>query len=317
MAFVFFAIIWSEHVFRMPETPFATGLFLLTLIAFAVALCVVYAREVWCRYVCPLGSLSAGYSVSSPIHVHANKNICSSQCRTQECYKGNQSESGCPVYHHPLFVRDAHFCKLCLSCIRVCPNQSAKLYLHPPLQDVWRMGDLSVTLVPVCLLVFFFSVIMLASHDPRWGMSGVAGFTIAACVAVGMTLAANAGLPRLLSRDRNLVVASRVAFALLLLAWGPLTAFHLQNIPGLGELLVRSAEDSFLAEHFPSFELCLLSAMQFTAVLFSAILAAITFWRIRVHSAERGVRISPWGWRLLLAVGAAYLFFALLVLFFG
>jgi hypothetical protein len=55
--------------------------------------------------------------------------------------------------------------------------------------------------------------------------------------------------------------------------------------------------------------------MQFAAVLFAAILAAITFSRIRVHSVQRGVRISPWGWRLLLVVGAAYLSYSLMVVF--
>ena len=91
----------------------------------------------------------------------------------------------------------------------------------------------------------------------------------------------------------------------------------LHYIPGLGELRVQSAEESFLAAHFPSLRLSVLSAMQFVAVLFSAILAAITSWRIRVHSVQQGVRIRPWGWRLLLTVGAAYLLFAFLLVFFG
>jgi transcriptional regulator with GAF, ATPase, and Fis domain/polyferredoxin len=316
-ALLFFVIIWSEHVFRMPQTPVATGIFLLTLMALSVVLCIVYAREVWCRYVCPLGSLSAGYSVSSLLHVHATPSICASECQTHECFKGTGSDAGCPVYHHPLYVRDAHFCKLCLTCVRTCPHRSTRIYLRPLLRDVWRMGDLSVTLVPFCLVALLLTMVMLASHRELLGIAGVGGFTAAACLAVAGAAVLSAGLPKMLSRDADLTVTSRVSFALLLLAWGPLMAFHLENIPGLGALEIRAAAGSFWVRHFPSLQVSLLSVLQLGTVLLAAGFAAITLGRIRVHAAKQGIAIVPWGWRILLGICALYFLATVALVLFG
>lgn len=321
MAILFFAIIWNEHVFQMLQKPVATAFLLLTLMACSVVLCVLHAREVWCRYVCPLGGLAAGYSASAPLHVHATAGVCAAECRTHECFKGSESESGCPMFHHPLYLRDAHFCKLCLACIRTCPNRSAKIVLHPPLQDLWRLREYSTTLIPFSLVAFFLTIVMLASHREQLGLADSGSFTVAACLALGLAFALNIGLPRLLSRDRDPVVTSRVTFAMLLLAWGPLMAFHLENIPGLDSLRLGSTwvppAGSFWAGRVPALEVSLLTVFQFAAVFFAALLAAITLWRIRVHAAKQGTEIVPWGWRIILVTCAAYLVAAVFLVSLG
>jgi hypothetical protein len=161
---LFLAIIWSERVFHMPRTPAATGVFLIVLASFPAVMSMIYEREVWCRYLCPLGALSAGYAVPSPVVVHANQTVCASQCTTHDCSKGSACEAGCPVFLHPLYVRDAHFCKLCFSCLRNCRHQSAKLYVHLPLLDIWRRAELSATLIPFATITFFVALVMLASQ---------------------------------------------------------------------------------------------------------------------------------------------------------
>jgi polyferredoxin len=317
MAILFFAIVWSEHVFHMPQTPVATGFLLLTLMTLSVVLCTVHAREVWCRYICPLGSLSAGYAVSSPIYVHANSSICASECKTHECYKGSASESGCPMFHHPLFVRDSHFCKVCLKCLRICPHQSARVYLRPPLQDIWRMEDLDVTLIPFCLVAFFLSIIMLASRKEGVGLSGAWEFTVAGCAAVAAAFVLSAAFPRLLSRQRDLTVASRIAFALLILAWGPFMAFHLANVPGLDALGIHFAAGSPWAERIPSLEVPLLEVLQIASISVAAILAGVAFWRIPVHAGGQGAQLILGGWRVVLALGAVYLAVAFYLVILG
>ena len=206
-----------------------------------------------------------------------------------------------------LHARDAHFCKVCLTCVRTCPNQSARLYLRPPLQAIWRSGDLSVTLVPFCLVASLLALLMLASRRPGWGLGGAIGFTAAGGLVLAVSFALAAVLPRLLSRDGNLAVASRAALALLLWAWGPLMAFHLANIPGLEALRIRAASDSFWTRHVPSLDLSLLTVLQFAAVLFAAAIGGITLWRIRVHASTQGAELAPWGWNAFLAAAMAYL----------
>lgn len=210
------------------------------------------------------------------------------------------------MFHHPLYVREAHFCKLCFSCLRLCRHESAKPYLSFPLGDLWRPGDLGVTLAPFALVVFSLTIVMLASHGAVAGTSTALGFTVAALGAVAVGLGLHIALPRLLSREGDRSLAARVAFALLVLAWGPFMAFHLGNIPGLDALQVRAMPGSFLAEHLPALRIPVLALLQGTAIGLAACLAGIALWRIRCRFSREGGRPVRLGWMALAACSAAY-----------
>ncbi|NOX57161.1 MAG: GAF domain-containing protein [Planctomycetes bacterium] len=292
-AALFVAIIWTEHFFHMPTHPRATGWLLLVLGTLAVVFSVLYVREVWCRYACPLGALAAGYSVAAPLYVHANPAACANKCET-ECYKGKNHDEGCPMFQHPLYVRDTPFCKLCLHCLQVCPNESARLYLRPPLQDVWRLDDLNEALAPVSWAVFCLAPVLLASHGP---LSGWAEFTTAVLLALASASALYWLLCRRLTPSADPVLGARLASAALLLAWGPLMAFHLASIPGFAaarlQLPGREASVS------------LLLVAQFAVLAVATVLAGITVTRIRAHSERRGAVVPRAVWDV-----AALVFFA-------
>jgi transcriptional regulator with GAF, ATPase, and Fis domain len=307
MTVLFLAIIWSERVFHMPETPLATGVFLLVLASFPAVLCVIYEREVWCRYLCPLGALSAGFAVPSPVVVHANQTVCASQCTTHDCSKGSDHEPGCPVFLHPLYVRDAHFCKLCFSCLRNCRHQSAKLYLRLPLLDIWRRAELSATLIPFATITFFVALVMLASQKDAWGTHSAAGFTVAMGAAVVAGIGLGALLPRLLCQDDDRTPASRAAFALLVVAWGPLMAFHLENIPGLGALGIHAAAESGLARLVPALNLPLLGVSQIAVIALATLLALVSFPRIWRHLDDGVGHRAVWRWSVIGMLSAVYL----------
>jgi len=303
----FLLIVWTEHCFRMTYNPVATGLLLLTLMGAATVLCLVYQRESWCRYMCPLGGLGAGYAATAMIHVRANPNVCATQCTTHECFKGTDESPGCSVFHHPMYASDGQHCKMCLKCLSVCPHGSARLYLRPPLQGIWRVGGLSDSLAGFALVVFFASIVMLASHKSSW-VAAPTWYTgvLLAAVCAGL------GLHRLLRRlfgDESGVVTS-IAFALLMLGAGPLMAFHLQNIPFLETVRI-----SMPSQAFGAIEIGLLEVLQFLVILISAAFVAVGMWRIRVRILDRGT--APWGWRLVDALAAVYLVGALALLFIG
>jgi transcriptional regulator with GAF, ATPase, and Fis domain/polyferredoxin len=301
-------IIWSEHVFHMTARPLATGYLLVTLLAASALLCVVFSREVWCRYLCPLGCVGAGYSVPSMIQIHSNRNICSTQCKTHECYKGSESVQGCPMFHHPLFLRDAHFCKLCMHCLRVCPHQSARPYFQLHLQDIWQRGELDTTLVPFSLALVFMAPMLLAAKTGLVPIHGTVPFTIASLAALALAAVLSPAIPSLLSRDRDPSIAARVGLALLLLAWGPFLAFHLQHVPGLTALNLQ-LEGSNLASVLPLSEVPLLSAIQLCVILLGALLSAIALWRIRsnmIGQGASGESPASGGWILLAGFCAAY-----------
>jgi len=301
LAALFVVVIWSEHVFRMPESPRATGVLLLALTCLCAATSLATGRDTWCRFACPLGALSAGYAAAAPVRVHAHAALCGSQCKTHECVKGTPSEPGCPMFHHPLYARDAQFCKLCLACVRNCPHGSARLWLRPPLQDLWRSEELSSTLAAFCLVVFLISPMMLATLRAGSWLAGTAEFTIAAAVALGLGLAASRALPRRLTADRDPTVASRAAHALLVAAWGPLAAYHLALIPGLAELRLRSAPGSVLG----ALDVPVLAPLQVACALLATVLSLLALEKIRRESLRQGDAVLDRGWAVLRVAWAA------------
>ena len=79
---------------------------------------------------------------------------------------------------HPMYARDGQFCKLCLTCLKACPHESARLFVRLPLAGLTRRGSQSQALVPLSLVVFFLSLVMLASRRLTW-LAGPAEYTAA------------------------------------------------------------------------------------------------------------------------------------------
>lgn len=307
----FFLIIWTERVFHMTSRPWPSGLLLTALLAAAMGFAVVYRREVWCRYVCPLGALASCYSLPAAVHVRANASVCATCCTTHECYQGGGGQPGCPVFHHPLYASESHHCKLCLGCLRNCPHDSARLYLRPPLQAVWVLGGLSETLTPFALAISLFSIVMLG-WTPLTALAGVGGTTLLGLSAIGLGVLLSAHLPRMVGdgEQSDPVLASKLAFGLLVLAWGPLMAYQLGNVPGLNSILVLPAPDSWWAEWWAG-QTTLLIVLQVLTILLAVALAAVCLWRIRAGAVREGREVRPLVWRAAIGLAGVYTVVAL------
>jgi CRP-like cAMP-binding protein len=160
----FVLILWSEKIFGMLTTPVASGLLLLALVAAAVTCSVLWQREVWCRYLCPLGRLGVALAPVAPMAVAARRSICASTCTTHDCYKGSSNEPGCPVFHHPQLVSEGHHCKMCLTCLRSCPHGATGLYLRPRLRSAWRLTGSESYVVPLALTLLLLAPVLVAAH---------------------------------------------------------------------------------------------------------------------------------------------------------
>jgi len=310
----FFLIIWAERMFHMTTVPFASGILLLGLITGAVIFSFAYQREVWCRFICPLGALASGYSFSSALHIRARPQICATYCTTHECYKGTGEESGCSVLHHPLYISDGHNCKLCFRCLHLCPHGSVRFYLRPFLQAVWLFGGFARVLTPFALSVFSLSMVLLVSGETGW-IGGPMALTAAALGSIFFGLLLNAALPRLLSgrNESDTTVSARVAFGLLVLGWGPLMGYQLSNIAALRAVRFYAVPDSFLGRLFSGGEVTLMLLLQLGVVLLAFLSAMVAFWRIRVQAEKEDIRVSLVGWNTLLIFSMLYTAFAIVV----
>ncbi|MDX1775858.1 MAG: hypothetical protein R3297_04700, partial [Desulfobulbales bacterium] len=147
-------IIWAEAASKMPYSPLATGILLVSISIFAILSGILYERRLWCRYLCPLGRLAAIFSGCSVVEWRSNSSICNSTCTNNSCYKGDDATRGCPLYQGPFSLNTNQNCILCGNCVKTCPNDSPALNLRMPGHELWaalKPEKVTAIFVPVIL----------------------------------------------------------------------------------------------------------------------------------------------------------------------
>jgi len=303
----FVLILWSEEFFDMAGNPFPTGVLLLALIGSSIVGCVLWQREVWCRHLCPLGRLGVALSPVAPLTVAARQSICASSCTTHDCYKGNDEVPGCPVWHHPQLVSEAHRCKTCLTCLQSCPHGSAGLYFRPRLRSAWHLVSAESYIVPFALTVFFLSPVLILIQrggvfaDPLW-LTLACWSSLAAAAMAAPVLS-----PLIQSRGRGTALSAAAACALLVLGWGPLMAYQMGHIPFF-ESLVVVAQPGTLWARWPGPAVTSMSLIRVAWVVFASILSATILWNANGAARKSGVEIRVSGWTILIVICTIYTF---------
>ncbi len=204
---VFILITWSDHVFGIVESPRGSGYLLGLIVTAVVVTGVLFERRTWCRYLCFLGGLSGNYSRSSALELRATPEICAN-CKTQNCYRGNETTPGCPVFEFPRTMQSSANCNLCANCIKTCPNDSIRLSPRTPTKELWFMARpkfaesfLAVVIVGIVLVQ---NVTMLSFWEPtmEWLTSSLLGsrtlaFTAIFLAAMGLPFGVMAAVAKL------------------------------------------------------------------------------------------------------------------------
>jgi len=303
----FVLILWSEEFFHMTANPLPTGFLLLGLMVSAVICCILWQREVWCRHLCPLGRLGVALSPVTPLQVAARRSICNSTCTTHDCYKGNEETPGCPVWHHPQLVSEAHRCKTCLTCLQSCPHGSAGLYLRPRLRSAWHLVSAESYLIPFALTIFFLSPALILIQrggvlaEPIWlTISCWSSLVFAAILSPILS-------PSIQEGGRSTALAAATSCALLVLGWGPLMAYQMGHIPFFDSLAVVAQPGTWWA-HWPGPAVSAMSLIRVTWVVFAAVLSGTILWNANGDARKSGVNIRVSGWTALIVVCTVYTF---------
>lgn len=139
VTFLFVFIFWTEVFFGMRSSPINTVILLLAIQLFAIITGIIFTRHTWCRYLCPLGGFVGTASIGSALEIRADPTVCLNKCTTHECYVGNGSTPGCPMFQHLPYLDNNLACKFCFNCVRNCPNGSVQLNLRVPAREVWHL----------------------------------------------------------------------------------------------------------------------------------------------------------------------------------
>ena len=239
-------IIWLETATNLRESPFNTGLLLLTITVMAVVISVIFERQSWCRYLCPLGGIMGVFSKVSPFELRADRNLCASQCTLNECYVGTAEREGCPFGQLVPTLRSNRFCKICATCVKNCPNGAINLNLRVPGREIWEMKQ--VVAITALLVISLYGGLLSdllhkgviyqtwSAYVPR--VPELLRFTLffAAVVAAANLLVLLASAVSSLSSDDDSIKDNfaRYGLALLPLVFTAYMAFHLYYLINLG-----------------------------------------------------------------------------------
>jgi hypothetical protein len=255
----------------MTTHPKATSFFLITFIFLAILFALFFDREIWCRYICPLGNFAGLFSLSAILFVRSNPNVCSTKCTTHNCHKGSDQ------------------------------------YVRPPLVRMWQQLDIAEAIGFFILVCFFLAPCMLASDRIPLFM-GDKFFTLAVLTSLVLAAVCRYILPTLLFGDDEFkkLRTARLMFVLLLLAWGPFAAFEFGHLPGFDTLFIITDQQSMLQAILPDHGISLLALAQLGAIWFGALMAVVTLLGIGLRIHGESTRIARPNWYLFFAICLFY-----------
>ncbi|MGB6068449.1 MAG: cyclic nucleotide-binding domain-containing protein [Desulfomonilaceae bacterium] len=253
-------IIWFETATDIRSSPFNVGLLLLTMLVSAVIVGVIFERQSWCRYLCGLGGMIGILAKTSPLELRADRNVCISQCVSNECYLGTPTGEGCPFGQVAPKLHSNRYCKLCGQCVKNCPHGAINLNLRIPGKEIWEMRHTNTR--TAFLIIGMASGLlsdMLSKMPIYHKVTGflplpeIAKFTIfflALILGFNLMLLLATALSHKIYHDSFTENYSRYGLALLPLVLTGFSAYHLYYLINLGVHLPMLVSQTFQFEIF-------------------------------------------------------------------
>lgn len=166
---LFILLTWLELGFDITRSPSMTALMGVGFVALAIIIAILYERRAFCRYVCLVGRIQGLYAMFGPVEVRPESRDVCRTCVGKECYKGTETEVGCPTHLFPGSLNDNTYCTLCTECVRSCPHDNIGVNLRPFATDLVRRArfrwDEAVLAIVLLALTSFHGLTM----TPYWG----------------------------------------------------------------------------------------------------------------------------------------------------
>ncbi len=161
IAVIFFMlIVWVEESTGMKENPKATAYLILVIFSGALFCSLIFTKQAWCQYFCPLGKIMGIGSSISWLEFRPNHQKCR-QCTTFSCRDGLDNKPGCPVSLGAIRVTNNLECHVCGRCMQLCPHDSPQLNIRFPLNEIIIRKGKFIT----CTLMIPF---LIGSHFARF-----------------------------------------------------------------------------------------------------------------------------------------------------
>jgi len=295
------SILWFEHVTGIRNSPPVLGLLLLAMVGSAILVSVMYERQSWCLYVCGLGGMMGVLAKASVVELRADRNVCISQCASNECYVGSADNEGCPFGQAGPRLHSNRLCKLCGTCVKNCSHGAINLNLRIPGRELWeiRHPNAGTAFLVIGMISGLFSEMatgtkMYSSLTANIPVPETVRFTM---VFASIILLANlmvsvaAVLSKRVYGDTFRENYARYGLALLPLALTSFMAFHMYYFVTLGVQIPMLVSQTFQIEALRHLVITvptgLTSAVQATLIWIGLIWTALIIYRLGIASHER------------------------------
>ncbi len=190
---LFMLLTWLELGFGVASKPIYTAYLGIAILAMTVIGFLIFERASFCRYACLIGRVSGLYALFSPVEVRSkNKEVCKN-CRTKDCFKGNERGYGCPTFLNLTTLDSNTYCILCSECVKTCPHDNVSFNIRSFGADLTKSmqthKDEAYLSVIMLYIVSFHGLTMI----PPWSelldaITGLTGVGYYGAFTIGMAL---------------------------------------------------------------------------------------------------------------------------------
>lgn len=117
-------LIIGLNIFAIHRNPTFMAIYLLSLVFISILIGLIYEKNTFCRYVCPVGHLLGIYSRLSKWGWRIKDKSTCAECKDQSCVHKNHryqlNYKSCGVDLHPAKIEDNTDCILCAGCMKTC-----------------------------------------------------------------------------------------------------------------------------------------------------------------------------------------------------
>ncbi len=129
---MFIALTWLELGVGITTSPYATAAVSLLMIVLATASLAIFQRKAFCRYFCPVGRTVGYYSQLAAIELRPIDNDTCANCKTLDCYHGNEKVEPCPTWLVMGRLTQNSYCTSCGNCTQSCPHENIAWRFRAP-----------------------------------------------------------------------------------------------------------------------------------------------------------------------------------------
>jgi len=166
--FLFVLLTWFDEQLGIIRSPQMTASLIVLLAVLSVVTGLFYQRRSFCRYICPITGLQGLYSMVSPVALRTKeRSRCLKECR-QDCYRGNDNGTGCPMFEFPMTMERNTYCNFCFECVKSCPPANIALTTRPFGQELWSAGALRLDAAYLAAALVGITTVVSAQMLSQW-----------------------------------------------------------------------------------------------------------------------------------------------------